>query len=462
MKANALVLGLSLALSVSAGQFYSGQAARAVIGQSSFSSHDAGINAVALTVSGSKLFAADPAGKLLTIDLSQIPNAAAEFSQAGTKCHVCGFAPISSAPQRVDPASAGIAVWGNSVAAIDTHRKQVLFWRDVTRTSAFLRPDVTISGINPVSVALDGRRLFIGDAALHSVLVWNALPLSDDQSPDAVLGTPASFARPDALASDGTNLYVSDTASHRIQVFSPADYQLKAEPVINSGTLAAGPLAGGTLISVSGIGLADQTFVANDDGSEPLPLKLGSVQVIFDGTPLPLISVAPNEIRAQLPYVGAELSAATLYVRTERGSGVTVSAPVWVALSPASPGLFAVEGVEPRPGIAFSPVAPISSESPAHPGDTIRLWATGLHVIGDSRPLAGVPFAAERISVAPITASVDGQLAEVVSVALPPTSIGVYEVALRLPRISYRRAEAQITISEDGVNSNTVSVPVAQ
>ncbi len=32
--------------------------------------------------------------------------------------------------------------------------------------------------VDPVSVAFDGKRLFVGDAALHRILIWNSLPAS--------------------------------------------------------------------------------------------------------------------------------------------------------------------------------------------------------------------------------------------------------------------------------------------
>ena len=92
-------------------------------------------------------------------------------------------------------------------------------------------------------MAYDGQRLFVGDAAQHHVLVWNALPTVDDQPADAVLGKAESSApdaatigTPAALDSDGTNLFVADTDNRRILVFSPGDIDLPEEDIVNSAS----------------------------------------------------------------------------------------------------------------------------------------------------------------------------------------------------------------------------------
>ena len=41
------------------------------------------------------------------------------------------------------------------------------------------------------TIAFDGKRLFVGDGALHRVLIWNSLPASDNEPANAVLGQPS-------------------------------------------------------------------------------------------------------------------------------------------------------------------------------------------------------------------------------------------------------------------------------
>ena len=66
---------LLLAGSIYAAEFQNGQAARAVIGQPSFSAQETGVSASTLVVANGRLYAADTARRLLTFDLANIPGA---------------------------------------------------------------------------------------------------------------------------------------------------------------------------------------------------------------------------------------------------------------------------------------------------------------------------------------------------------------------------------------------------
>ncbi|MBV9268225.1 MAG: hypothetical protein JO061_18800, partial [Acidobacteriaceae bacterium] len=443
--------------SLGAAEFRSGQAARAVLGQPSFSARDAGVVATAMTVSGQRLYVADASNDVLTFDLTKIPGSKDDLAaHQGSGCAVCLQTPLSTISQRVAPGSAAVAVSGRTVAAIDTFTRRVLIWRDVSSPSASSGPDVILSPsdpqsepseatlMEPVSVALDSKRLFVGDAALHRVLVWNTVPASPNQLPDAVLGqhdfssqqttdVPRAdvLKRPDALVSDGANLYVADSVDRRILVFSPSDLPLDTDSVVNSATGLAAPLASGTLITISATGLTDKIVSAPEDGSEPLPTKLAGVAVSLDGVPVPLLSISPTEIRAQLPYSIGNRSAATLFVRIDHGDGtVSATSPVSLTIAPASPGLFAFGGNEPRPGMLLhsgEAQTPVTSDTPAAAGEAVAIWATGLHVIGDQTVAAGAPYSGPDLSFTPVRALVNGQPAEVRAISLPATSVGIYE-----------------------------------
>ncbi|MBV8898089.1 MAG: hypothetical protein JO051_16360 [Acidobacteriaceae bacterium] len=468
---------LGFALSVCAAEFQTGQAARAVIGQSSFSGHESGISATALSLSNGRLYVADTSHRLLTFDLSQIPAAKDDFAgRQASGCSVCGFSPLAVLNQSVIPGISAVSVWGKSVAIADTPNRRVLVWRDASSQSALKGPDVILAGdifAEPISVALDGQRLFVGDGTLHHVLVWNSLPQTENQPADVVLGqanfsdisAADSIIRPVAIESDGKNLFVADSVNRRILIFSPADVPLPANSLLNSASLSAGPLAPGTLVTISAAGLTQSSATNADDADQPLPKKLAGVEVVMDGTALPLLSVAPTEIRAQLPYDLANRSSASLYVRSEAEDGtVSISAPVAVTLLPASPGLFAFSGKEPRPGMTvhgasepFAQGAPITSNSPAHPGEAITLWGAGLGaLIAGSSNTSGVDLPVQI----PVTAMVNGMPAEVLSATLPEGSIGIYEIRVQLPLNLPEKATTTLSISQDGHASNTVTIPV--
>jgi uncharacterized protein (TIGR03437 family) len=490
-----IALGLLLAVSLQAADFQNGQAARAVIGQPGFSSRETGVSPDAFSIEANRLYAAEPSGHVLTFNLSNIPAPKDDFAAlpAGS-CHLCGVSPAAVASQQVIPGVAAISSFGRTVVVADAVHHHILIWRDSSEPTA--GPDIILgrgdsSGIsaatlvNPVSVAFDGRRLFVGDAALHRVLIWNSIPASGDQPADVVLGQPDfsssdisespradTIRLPAALLSDGMNLYVGDSADHRILVFTPGDTMLPENAVVNAATLSGGAVAPGALITVKGTGLTYHSESVQQNPEAKLPLKLAGVEVILNGVAIPLLSVAPDEIQAQVPYGLDAVSSTSLYVRTERSDGsISITNAVAVTVAGSAPGLFAFTGIEPRLGILLHTAdnaeapggTPVTTESPASPGEVLTIWATGLGAIADSEqlPIEGVPFAGPAAPVTfPVSASVDGRSAQVLSAELPPGAIGIYQVRILLPPDLPADPKAQLFITEHGMTSNTIVLPV--
>lgn len=486
-KARCVTILLLLAATIRAADFQTGQAARAVFGQPSFSAREAGVTPTSLALAGGKLYAADASNSLLTFDLSKLPSPKDEAPDRQGSCPVCGFSPVAQMYQPVLAGVSEVSVSGSSAAIVDEPNHRVLFWPNSASPQAASIVLGSNDLVDPVSVALDGKRLFVGDAALHRVLVWNSLPDADDRPPDAILGassdTPGAdtISRPAALVSDGANLYVGDSLDRRILVFTAADTPLARNAVLNSATLSTGPLAPGTLVSIDAAGLADASASAPDNGVDRLPAKLGGVQVIFDGVPLPLLSVSTSQVRTQLPYDTGNASAASFYVRTEHNDGsITVTSAAALRLVPASPGLYAFGGTEPRTGMALhAPAAtavhandtddatptPVTANDPARPGELLTVWATGLGAVTDSNTekpaLTGVPYAGSDAQVlSRVTAIVNGRIAQVVSATLPKGGIGIYEVRILLPDDLPNDSKTHLLIAQDGIASNAVTIPV--
>jgi len=112
-------------------------------------------------------------------------------------------------------------------------------------------------------------------------------------------------------------------------------------------------LAPGTLVAMFGHDLADAIAPA-DMSQEILPLALGGVQWYCDGIRSPLLYVSPTQVNAQIPYEIADSNNISCYLRIEHSSGtVTASTALAVPVAQQNPGLFAFDGTEPRPAIAF-------------------------------------------------------------------------------------------------------------
>lgn len=477
-----------------AAEFRTGQAARAVIGQPSFTAREIGIRPQSLAYSNGKLHVADVLGRVLTFE--HIPGSTDELPERPASiCAVCGFLPSAVTTQPVSPAAATYSLFGKAVAMVDVVNHRVLLWLDSRSANAANGPDVVLEAdseggptdnstlIDPVSVALDGKRLFVGDRALRRILVWNTLPVSSNQGADVVLGQsgfttvdplntgPDRIADPQALVSDGTNLFVADTGNRRILVFSPSDALLSQDAVINSASLKPGPLAPGTLITINGPHFSEASESSQDDGEHILPLSLAGVEVVLDGHRIPLVSITPSQIQAQLPY---SLSAGgSLYVRTKLADGTfNFTNPVAIQMIPASPGIFALSGSEPRTGMVLRADArangsgvPVTPGAPAKAGETLTLWATGLGSVtaADFGKVAeaGQPYLASGSQTQiPVEAYLNGQPILVLHAGLAQGAIGIYEICVLLPTDFSSVSKVSLLISQAGVSSNAVTFPV--
>jgi hypothetical protein len=136
-------------------------------------------------------------------------------------------------------------------------------------------------------------------------------------------------------------------------------------------------IAPGTIVSFFGRNLADTTASA-DPNAESLPLDLAGVQVYFDGIRSPIQMVSPTQINAQVPFEVLDANSISAYVRITHPDGsVTVTTAIAVPIAQQNPGLYAGEGEDPRPAVAFHSssyaTATISLDGLATPGDKVSI-----------------------------------------------------------------------------------------
>jgi uncharacterized protein (TIGR03437 family) len=112
-------------------------------------------------------------------------------------------------------------------------------------------------------------------------------------------------------------------------------------------------IAPGTLIQISGNNLCDNT-ASGDFSQSYLPFTLGGCTVFIDGMEAPLLYVSPTQINAQMPYETLDRTSTSLLIQTQHAdTSVTATTPVAVTIVPQNPGLFALAGNDPRPGLVY-------------------------------------------------------------------------------------------------------------
>ncbi len=122
---------------------------------------------------------------------------------------------------------------------------------------------------------------------------------------------------------------------------------------LNGGTNAA-DVAPGTLITITGTNLSDNTATGTPNSQGYYPGDLGGVEVYFDGIKAPLFYVSPTQINTQIPFEVDGSSGVSSYVRTVHNDGsITSSVAISVPVVPENPGIFAEPGSDPRTGLVY-------------------------------------------------------------------------------------------------------------
>jgi uncharacterized protein (TIGR03437 family) len=161
-------------------------------------------------------------------------------------------------------------------------------------------------------------------------------------------------------------------------------------------------IAPGTLIQVTGVNLCDSTAAA-DFSQDSLPFTLNGCTLYVDGIRAPLLYVSPTQVNAQMPMEFTDRTSISLYMRNAHMDGtVTASTPIATTIVPQNPGLFALPGNDPRPGIVYH------ASSSAY--DVVDI--NGLPQVGDTATLTigstAVPYTTGTVSATNGSTAVTG------------------------------------------------------
>jgi uncharacterized protein (TIGR03437 family) len=228
-------------------------------------------------------------------------------------------------------------------------------------------------------------------------------------------------------------------------------------------------LAPGAVISIYGNRLAESTASAQ---TLPLAPQLVDTQVFVTGTTpggsstgllnLPLYYVSETQVNALVPYeVGVNT---TLQLLVQRGT--TLSVPVQIDMAQAQPAVFSSGGVPGAAGLIY--VYPlgggqphlVSPSAPAHPGDTIVLYCSGLGVVNPSVTDGAAPGQQLSNTVGTPQLTVGGQSAQVSFSGLAPGFAGLYQVNAVVPSGAQTGANVSVILAIDGQTSPPITLAI--
>ena len=207
-----------------------------------------------------------------------------------------------------------------------------------------------------------------------------------------------------------------------------------AASIVNAADNQSGALAPNAIATIYGVNLAFSTIglTPGDVQGGRLPVRLGTCEtMVFVGNyPANLYYVSPTQINFLVPPNMLPVPV-PVYVTIDGLHGPVID----VALGPAAPGLFQLDAQNAIATLADGSL--LTPTSPAHPGDVIVLYATGL---GATSPPAEYGLlsnvAAKLVPDANLQILLDNVALDASAIAYAgaaPGNAGLYQINLMLP-----------------------------
>jgi uncharacterized protein (TIGR03437 family) len=300
-----------------------------------------------------------------------------------------------------------------------------------------------------------------------STVLWNGAPRATTFKSETQLQ--AAITTADLAAAGTAQISVSNPAPGGGQsAMLPFSITTSAAPAINaSGVVNAGSyslqLAPGDLAAIFGVNLASGTTVAS---SIPLPVMLGGVSVLVNGVAAPLIYVSPQQINFQVPYLLQPASGSANVVVSVNGLS---SNAIPITTVSAAPALLTVDGSGHGQGVIIAGTTlaaaagsiPGVVSKPASVGTTVVIYCIGLGAVNADLPDgAAAPFPGPTTIAGTVTATIGGVAVTSIGGFITANFVGLYQVNAQIPPGVASSAAVPVTITVNGVASNTVTMAV--
>ena len=227
-----------------------------------------------------------------------------------------------------------------------------------------------------------------------------------------------------------------------------------AQGLLGSAWLSVSPASGNTLAGQAGTTL---TVTVSPSG----PVAPGTLVAIFVVT-APVFVVTPGQINAMLPF-GLAVNTDLPIVVTRNNA---VSAPQSVSVVSSLPSVF----TQNQSGQGLGAIIILhpdgswnlaGANSPAHAGDTLEIYCTGL---GDTNPrtVSGFPATASPLlwAIDQVTLTVGGVNVPVSFYGLTPGLAGLFQVNATLPTGIAPSPQAPVVLSQGGRAGVMVTIPI--
>jgi uncharacterized protein (TIGR03437 family) len=221
-----------------------------------------------------------------------------------------------------------------------------------------------------------------------------------------------------------------------------------AAGIVNAVGYGPGPFAPNSVVTIFGTNLAfvsDPSEIFTNSSSTLLPTALDSVSVYVDNHYAPLLMVSQGQINFVIP--SDEIAGSSQIVVVRQGIS---GPPINVTLVNAAPTLFPMTDGYVIAEDWNNGGAPITPDAPAHVGDTIILFATGLGAVQVAFDPSVIPaIAASIVNPSSLSVLLNGTAVDpslIKYAGLTPGCAGLYQINLLLPSSAGTNPTIQITM----------------
>jgi uncharacterized protein (TIGR03437 family) len=231
-----------------------------------------------------------------------------------------------------------------------------------------------------------------------------------------------------------------------------------SDSVVNTANSSSASLTPNVLASISGSNLALSTAAVSlqDVGAGALPTTLAGVRVTVGGIFASLLYVSPTLVNFIIP---SSLLPGQTDIALTRGIFRTPTSQIM--LLDAAPALFVANSTIVA---QHADATPISTDTPAHPGEVIVIYGTGLGRTDPTQIDGSIPRSAAPIALFDqLQVLLDGQAVPAGSIwyaGITPGSPGLYQVNLLLPTQISANPELRIVLG-DQMSQSSLRLPVA-
>lgn len=283
--------------------------------------------------------------------------------------------------------------------------------------------------VKMVTTLLDPLALFrIVDVTDYADALASSYALSDDGKKAGVLLGPP-FGQPTSYPGA---IHIIDAAPDRPVKFSDGNQIFAPRFIYPLGIRSAaffGTPSLGSLMTAFSYNLTQRDLTV---ATPTLPAQLDGIELLLNGSPLPIQAVTPWQINAQIPQTVPPNDSAFAV----RRDGVT-SPEVRASIAMRDPVAIFTDFERIQAAAVYPGTATLADRThPASAGQILELYSFGLGVTNPLVPAAvASPFSPPASTAVPPRIRIGGVEAEVLFAGLVPGLAGVYQVNIRVPQL---------------------------